>query len=93
MEYILIVCSFHCQHPITRFLSAYVLTSNQQDYEKACHEYDENDLQRNYRVIVGKCKKLQKERRDYEGWYYRPTTAKYIRTNKNLQEYLDQLND
>lgn len=82
---------FFFQHPISRFLSRYIYSSPQQDYEKRLHAiYVENEKIQ-LRFLEEKVENLIRDRRDYQAYYYRPVTAKNLRVSKEAWEYLQEI--
>lgn len=76
------------QHPITRWLARYIYSPPQQDYEKWCHQWYEDAERRQLRILDKQVKELMRQRNDYEAYYYRPATAKYVRLSRDNAEHL-----
>ncbi|XP_063699253.1 NADH dehydrogenase [ubiquinone] 1 beta subcomplex subunit 5, mitochondrial [Culicoides brevitarsis] len=74
------------RHPISRFLARYLYSSPQQEYEKMCHAIFEEDEKMQMRKLEQQVKEKMKEYQDYEAYYYRPVTAKYLRFQKKVTE-------
>ncbi len=79
------------RHPISRFISRYIYPSPQQDYEKSCHfRYEEGEKMK-IRQLEKMVKAKMAERKDYQAYYYRPMSAKYIRVAKKTADDLTEL--
>lgn len=76
------------QNPITRFISRYLRTSHQQEYEKLLHALWEESEKMKLRALEKKIKALMEERRDYQAYYYRPAIAKYYRRSREARAEL-----
>lgn len=74
------------RHPITRFLARYWYNPPQQEYEKMCHAIYEESEKAQMRLLEKKVKAKMAELQDYEAYYYRPVTAKYLRYQKKVKE-------
>ncbi|XP_077295840.1 NADH dehydrogenase (ubiquinone) SGDH subunit [Arctopsyche grandis] len=74
------------RHPITRFIYRYIMHSAQQDYEKYLHYLYEENEKALLRQLEAQIKLKMGERGDYQAYYYRPVTAKYIRAFKESHE-------
>lgn len=84
--------SFHfwCwQHPITRFLARYIYPNPQQVYEKNLHFLYEESECIALRKLEQKVKNHMQERRDYQAFYYRPITTKYLKVSKEATDHLN----
>ncbi|XP_045620413.1 NADH dehydrogenase [ubiquinone] 1 beta subcomplex subunit 5, mitochondrial [Procambarus clarkii] len=78
-------------HPISRFLSRYMCTSHQQDYEKYLHfMYDENE-KKQIRLTEKKVRDLMSERGDSKAMYYRPILTRYHRMVRDEYEKLEHI--
>lgn len=74
-------------------MARYFYASEQQDYEKMCHFWFVEEEKRQLRMLEAKVDRLTKERADFEGYYYRPATAKYMRRSKELAEFFRNMSD
>lgn len=81
---------FH-RHPISRFISRYIYTSPQEEYEKTLHTIYVEQQKMKLRKLEKEIKEKMAERRDYQAYYYRPVTAKYHRVAKQVADELDAL--
>lgn len=72
-------------------MARYMFQSPQQDYEKRMHVIYINHEKRMLGFLEDKVKKLIKQRRDYEAFYYRPVSAKDFRLSKEASTYLQSL--
>ncbi|KAF6214067.1 hypothetical protein GE061_011798 [Apolygus lucorum] len=78
------------KHPITRFLARYVFTSHQQEYEKYMHLVYEEDEKMKIRALEKKVRDLMEERADYQAYYYKPISGKYVRQAKRQREAIEE---
>jgi len=70
--------------PISRFFAKYFFTTMQQDYERNMFYLMEEEEKRKMRLLSWKVERLMRERGDYPGYVWQPTTiGKYVR---KLQE-------
>ncbi|KAH8297692.1 hypothetical protein KR054_005677 [Drosophila jambulina] len=79
------------QHPISRFISRYLLNSEQQNYEKSLHYLFEENEKAQIRLLEDKVRRKMSERNDYQAYYYRPSVAKYHRVSKEAADELEAL--
>lgn len=79
------------QHPISRFLARYFYAPPQQDYEKMLHVIYEESERKQLRLLEHKVRAKMAERHDYQAYYYRPVTAKYLRVSKEAADYLESI--
>ncbi|KAH8307333.1 hypothetical protein KR044_010407 [Drosophila immigrans] len=79
------------RNPITRFIARYILSSQQQEYEKACHNLFEENEKAQLRLLEEEVRRKMSERKDYQAYYYRPTVAKYHRVSKEAADELEAL--
>lgn len=79
------------QHPISRFMARWILTTPQQDYEKHLHVLYIDQQKRELKYLEEKVENLIKQRRDYEAYYYRPVSAKHLRISKQAENYLSTI--
>ncbi|XP_015513916.1 NADH dehydrogenase [ubiquinone] 1 beta subcomplex subunit 5, mitochondrial [Neodiprion pinetum] len=79
------------RNPISRFLSRYIFTSHQQDYEKALHFLWEENEKTKLRHLEERVLNLMKDRTDYQAWYYRPGIAKYHRYSRKALEEINSM--
>ncbi|EDW17844.1 NADH dehydrogenase [ubiquinone] 1 beta subcomplex subunit 5, mitochondrial [Drosophila mojavensis] len=79
------------KNPISRFIARYILTSQQQEYEKALHNIFEENEKAQIRLLEEKIRKKMSERNDYQAYYYRPSVAKYHRISKEAADELEAL--
>ncbi|KAJ6641799.1 NADH dehydrogenase [ubiquinone] 1 beta subcomplex subunit 5, mitochondrial [Pseudolycoriella hygida] len=79
------------RHPISRFLSRYIYTSPQQEYEKYLHFVAEEKERMMLRDIESKVKAKMAERRDYQAYYYKPIIGKYHRVSQESMQFQKKL--
>ncbi|EDW41222.1 NADH dehydrogenase [ubiquinone] 1 beta subcomplex subunit 5, mitochondrial [Drosophila sechellia] len=79
------------KHPITRFISRYILNSEQQNYEKSLHYLYEENEKAQIRLLEDEVRRKMSERNDYQAYYYRPSVAKYHRISKEAADELEAL--
>ncbi|XP_022911990.1 NADH dehydrogenase [ubiquinone] 1 beta subcomplex subunit 5, mitochondrial-like [Onthophagus taurus] len=79
------------RHPITRFISKYLVSSPQEDYEKYLHHIFEEDEKSRMRKLEKDVETFISQRNDYQAYYYRPVLAKYHRISKEAADYLESL--
>ncbi|EDV96255.1 NADH dehydrogenase [ubiquinone] 1 beta subcomplex subunit 5, mitochondrial [Drosophila grimshawi] len=79
------------KHPVSRFIARYMLNSQQQEYEKACHNLFEENEKAQIRLLEENIRRKMSERNDYQAYYYRPTVAKYHRVSKEAADELEAL--
>lgn len=79
------------RHPISRFISRYIYTSPQEEYERTLHVIYEEQQKMKLRKLEAQIKSTMAERRDYQAYYYRPVIAKYHRVAKQVAEELEEL--
>ncbi|RZF38202.1 hypothetical protein LSTR_LSTR005563 [Laodelphax striatellus] len=78
------------KHPITRFISRYIRTSPQQEYEKHMHWLYECDERAKIGRLENKVKALMRDRSDYQAFYYFPIDPKYARIVKEDKEEMEK---
>uniref|UniRef100_T1JJV9 NADH dehydrogenase [ubiquinone] 1 beta subcomplex subunit 5, mitochondrial n=1 Tax=Strigamia maritima TaxID=126957 RepID=T1JJV9_STRMM len=74
------------KHPIKRWMAKYVYPTYQQEYEKSMHVLKEEYDKRHIRIIETRVQELMQTEGDYQGWYYRPFTAKYVRQFRRVAD-------
>lgn len=74
------------RHPISRWIARYMVPSEQQDYEKMCHAVFEEHEKARIRLLERKIKKSMAKNQDYEAYYYKPVTAKYLRNQERIMK-------
>ncbi|XP_034951766.1 NADH dehydrogenase [ubiquinone] 1 beta subcomplex subunit 5, mitochondrial [Chelonus insularis] len=80
------------RHPITRFFARYLLTSEQQEYEKNLHFLWAEQERRKLRMLETQVNELIQNRVDYQHQYYLPyTNAKYVRKSAQIEKDDDEL--
>uniref|UniRef100_A0A2M4ACR1 NADH dehydrogenase [ubiquinone] 1 beta subcomplex subunit 5, mitochondrial n=1 Tax=Anopheles triannulatus TaxID=58253 RepID=A0A2M4ACR1_9DIPT len=79
------------RHPISRFISRYILPSPQQEYEKMLHHLHEENEKAMIRALEKQVREKMAERNDYQSYYYRPAVGKYHRVAKEAAEELEAL--
>lgn len=52
--------------------------------------YEENE-QIQLRKLERKIKNLMRERQDFQAYYYRPVTTKYLKVSKEAADYLESI--
>jgi NADH dehydrogenase (ubiquinone) 1 beta subcomplex subunit 5 len=72
-------------------MARYIYPPPQQDYEVMMHHVWEEMQKRDIRKVEKMVKDVQKNRSDYQSYYYRPMTAKYHRVAKKAADDLDSL--
>jgi len=60
------------KHPIRRFFAKYLVQSFDERYEISLHTIYVNTMKDRLRGLERKVRRLQHQRGDYKGWFYRP---------------------
>ncbi|XP_065334059.1 NADH dehydrogenase [ubiquinone] 1 beta subcomplex subunit 5, mitochondrial [Cloeon dipterum] len=75
------------RHPVTRFISRYIMPNPQMEYERHMNVLHEEEERRQLYLLEKKVKQLMAERSDYQAYYYSPNTAiKYYRKMKEVKK-------
>ncbi|XP_022199182.1 NADH dehydrogenase [ubiquinone] 1 beta subcomplex subunit 5, mitochondrial isoform X1 [Nilaparvata lugens] len=78
------------KHPITRFISKYLKTCHQQEYEKHMHWLYEADERAKIGVLTKKVLDLMRDRSDYQSFYYFPIDPRYARVVSEGKEEMEK---
>lgn len=69
-------------------MARYIYANPQQNYERYMHFLYEEHERIQLRKLHKKIKNLMQERQDYQAYYYRPVTTKYLKVSKEAADFL-----